>query len=92
MDDFLLDDEGKLRLGFTSIDKLEQVDIEDGDRSRPTFISAKLGPRCKGELIDLSKEFKDCFTREYCEMHRLEAYCLQEGLFKDSGRYERYRL
>ena len=41
MDEFL-DDEWKLGHGFTSADALEEVDIGDGDRSRPTFISAKI--------------------------------------------------
>lgn len=42
MGDFLLDDEDKLGHGFTSADELEQIDIGDGNRPRPTFISAKL--------------------------------------------------
>ena len=43
MDEFL-DNEGKLGRGFTSADALEEVDIGDGDRPRPAFISAKLDP------------------------------------------------
>jgi hypothetical protein len=42
MDDFSLDDEDKLGHRFTSADELEQVNIGDGNRPRPTFISAKL--------------------------------------------------
>jgi hypothetical protein len=37
-----LTDEGKLGYGFTSADKLEEVDIGPGDKPRPTFISKKL--------------------------------------------------
>ena len=37
MDEFL-EEEGKLRQGFTSADLLEEIDIGDGDRPRPTFI------------------------------------------------------
>ena len=44
MDRFV--DDGKLGQGFTSADDLE-VDIGDGDRPRPTFISAKLDSKCK---------------------------------------------
>ena len=40
MDEFL-EDEGKLGKKFTSADILEEIDIGDGDRPRPTFISAK---------------------------------------------------
>ena len=42
MDEFL-DDEGKLEHGFTSADALEEVDIGNGERPRPTFISVTPG-------------------------------------------------
>ena len=42
--DELLEEEGKLGHGFTSSDILEKIDIRDGDRPRPTFISANLDP------------------------------------------------
>jgi hypothetical protein len=32
--------DGKLGRGFMSADKLEEIDIGDGDKPRPTFISA----------------------------------------------------
>ena len=38
------------------------VDIRDGDRPRPTFISANLDPKYKQELKSLLKEYKDCFA------------------------------
>jgi hypothetical protein len=72
MDDFLWEDDGKLGHGFTSADELEQIDIGDGDRPRPTFISAKLDSECKQELINLLKEFKNCFAWEYYEMLGLD--------------------
>ena len=56
MDEFL--EEGKLGLVFTSADILEEIDIEDGDRLRPTFISATLDPECKHELKNLLKDIK----------------------------------
>ena len=58
--------------GFTSADALEEVDIGDGDRPRPTFISAKLAPEYKQELVKLLKEYKDCFAWEYYEMPGLD--------------------
>jgi len=39
--DQYLDDEGKLGHEYTSADALEEVDLGDGDRPRPMFISAK---------------------------------------------------
>ena len=72
MDEFL-EDEGKLGHGFTSADALEEVDIGDGDSlPRPTFISAKLDPEYKQELVKLLKEYKDCFAWEYYEMSGLD--------------------
>jgi hypothetical protein len=35
--------DGKLGRGFMSADKLEEVDIGNGEKPRPTFISANLG-------------------------------------------------
>ena len=64
--------DGKLRHGFTSADELEDVDIGPGDRPRPTYVSAKLDLKYKQELIDLLKEFKDCFAWEYYEMPSLD--------------------
>jgi len=40
-------DDGKLGQGFTSAVDLVEVDIGNGERPRPTFISAKLNSKCK---------------------------------------------
>ena len=64
--------DGKLRHSFTSADELEEIDIGPRDRPRPTYVSAKLDPEYKQELIDLLKEFKDCFAWEYYEMPGLD--------------------
>ena len=70
MDRFTND--GKLGEGFTSADDLVEVDIGNGDRPRPTFISAKLDYECKQQLNDLLKEYKDCFAWDYTEMPGLD--------------------
>ena len=57
--------DGKLGHGFTSADELEKMDIGPRDRPRPTYMNAKLDPEYKQELIDLLKEFEDCFAWEY---------------------------
>jgi hypothetical protein len=59
---------GKLGRGFMSADKLEEIDIGDGDKPRPTFISANLDSIFREELIRLLKEYKDCFVWDYSEM------------------------
>jgi hypothetical protein len=60
--------DGELGRGFMSADKLEEIDIGDGDKPRPTFISTNLDSIFREELIKLLKEYKDCFTWDYLEM------------------------
>ena len=79
MDEFL-DDEGKLGQRFTSADVLEEVDIGDGDRPMPTFISTKLDLEYKQELVKLLKEYKDCFAWEYYEMSGLDRCIVEHRL------------
>ena len=79
MDEFL-EEEGKLGQGFTSTDLLEEIDIGDGDRPRPMFISANLDPKYKQELKSLLKEYKDCFVWEYFEMPGLDRSIVEHHL------------
>jgi len=78
--DEFLEEEGKLGQGFTSADLLEEIDIGDGDRPRPTFISANLDPKYKQELKSLLKEYKDCFAWEYYEMPGLDRAIVEHRL------------
>jgi hypothetical protein len=59
---------GKLGRGFMSADKLEEIDIGDGDKPRPTFNSTNLDSGFREELIKLIKEYKDFFAWDYSEM------------------------
>jgi len=68
MDSPIDDTKRKLGQGFTSADLLEEVDIGPSDRPRPTYVSAKLDLESKQELINLLKEYQDCFAWEYYEM------------------------
>ena len=77
--------DGKLGHGFTSADEFEEVDIGPGDRPRPTYVSAKLDPGYKRELIDLLKEFKDYFAWEYYEMPSLDRSIVEHRLPIKSG-------
>ena len=72
MDNLIDGTDSKLGHGFTSADELEEIDISPGDRPRPMYVSAKLDTEYKQELIDLLKEFKDCFAWEYYEMSGLD--------------------
>jgi hypothetical protein len=71
--------DGKLGHGFMSADKLEEIDIGDGDKPRPTFISANLDSSFKEGLIKLLKEHKDCFAWDYSEMPGLDRSLLSIG-------------
>ena len=51
-------DDDKLGYRFTSADDLEEVDIGPGDKPRPTFISSKLDPVLREEMITLLKEYR----------------------------------
>ena len=52
----------KLGQGFTSADPLEEVDIGDGPVPRPTFVNKNLQANYKAKLIELLKEYVDCFA------------------------------
>ena len=69
---------GKLGHGFTSADELEEIDIGPRDRHRLMYVSAKLDPKYKQELIDLLKEFKNCFAWEYYEMPSLDQSIVEQ--------------
>ena len=72
--------DGKLGHGFTSANELDAIDIGSGDRRKPMYVSAKLDPEYKRELIDLLKEFKDCFTWEYYEMPGVDRSIVEHRL------------
>ena len=72
--------DGKLGHGFMSADELEETYIGPGDRPRPTYVSAKLDPEYKQELVGLLKEFKDCFAGEYYQMPGLDRSIVEHQL------------
>nr|AAX96841.1 retrotransposon protein, putative, unclassified [Oryza sativa Japonica Group]ABA92755.1 retrotransposon protein, putative, unclassified [Oryza sativa Japonica Group] len=78
--DTLDDLDDKQGQGFMSADDLEEIDIGPGDRPRPTFISKNLSPEFRTNLIELLKEFRDCFTWEYYEMPRLSRSIVEHRL------------
>jgi hypothetical protein len=66
--------------GFMSADDLEEIDIGPGDRPRPTFISKNLSAEFRAKLIELLKEFRDCFAWEYYEMPGLSQSIVEHRL------------
>jgi len=85
MDSLVDEDEGKMGKGFMSPDELEAVDIGDGDKPRPTYVSAKLDPKYKQELVSLLKEYKHCFAWEYYEMPGLDRKLVEHRLLIKPG-------
>nr|CBG76432.1 OO_Ba0013J05-OO_Ba0033A15.19 [Oryza officinalis] len=79
-DDAVDELDGKLGQGFMSADQLEDVDIGSGDRPRPTYVSANLSREYKNDLINLLKEFIDCFAWEYHEMPGLSRSIIEHWL------------
>jgi hypothetical protein len=70
----------KLGYGFTLADELEEVDIGPGDKPRPTFISKKFDLFLREPMIDLLKEYSDCFAWDYTEMPRLDRSIIEHRL------------
>ena len=61
-------------------DPLEEVDLGDGEIKRPTYISAKIDPSLKNEMVCFLKEFKDCFSWDYNEMPGLSRDLVEHRL------------
>jgi hypothetical protein len=80
MDNTIDGTDGKLGRGFMSADKLEEIDIGDGEKPRPTFISANLDSGFWEGLIKLLKEYKDCFAWDYLEMPGLDRSIVEHRL------------
>jgi hypothetical protein len=78
-------DDGKLGYGFMSADDLEEVDIGPGDKPRLTFISKKLDPVLRKEMIALLKEYRDCFAWDYTEMPGLDRSIIEHRLSLKKG-------
>ncbi|XP_057428486.1 uncharacterized protein LOC130721914 [Lotus japonicus] len=49
-------------------DPLEEIDLGDGSKKRPTYISSLIDLELRSRMIELLKEFKDCFAWDYDEM------------------------
>jgi hypothetical protein len=73
-----------------SADKLEEIDIGDGDKPRMTFISANLDSSFREELIKLLKEYKDRFAWDYSEMPGLDRSIVEPWLPIKPG-YKTYK-
>jgi hypothetical protein len=56
------DEVEKLGQGFSLIDPLEEIDIEDGITPRLTFVNKNMSLEHKNAIIKLLRNFIDCFA------------------------------
>jgi hypothetical protein len=63
-----MEDLDKLGLGVMSADPLEEVEIGDGVTPRLTFVKKNLSADYKNNLVELLREYVDCFAWSYQEM------------------------
>jgi hypothetical protein len=63
--------EGKLGQGFASVDRLEEMDIGDGNVTQLTYVNTNLTKEQKDKIKLLPREFVDCFAWNYNEMSGL---------------------
>lgn len=47
---------------------LEEIDLGEGMIKRPTYINANISPELRVEVVQLLREYKDCFAWDYDEM------------------------
>jgi hypothetical protein len=62
------EDLDKLGPGFMSADPLEEIDIGDGVIHRMTFVNNNLNVDYKNNLVELLREYVDCFSWNCQEM------------------------
>jgi hypothetical protein len=78
-------DNGKLGQGFSSVGRLEEVDIGDGTSQRPTYVNANLPEDQKEKVRCLVREFVDCFVWEYTKMPGLAQELVEHMLHIKAG-------
>jgi hypothetical protein len=74
------DDVGKLGRWFTSLDELDEIDIEDGGVQWPTYVYTNLTPEQKEEVHELLHTHVDCFAWEYTKMPGLDRSLVEHQL------------
>jgi hypothetical protein len=75
-----MEDLDKLGLGFMSADPLEEIDIGDGVIPRLTFVNKNFGAEYKNNLVELLREYVDCFAWNYQELSGLSRDLVEHQL------------
>ncbi|XP_072074112.1 uncharacterized protein [Arachis hypogaea] len=61
-------------------DPLEEVDIGNGNYPRPTYVSKMLPDNFKKEMVEILKEYCNCFAWDYVEMPGLSRELVEHQL------------
>nr|XP_025702565.1 uncharacterized protein LOC112803275 [Arachis hypogaea] len=70
----------KIDMNSFILDPLEEVDIGNGDYPRPTYVSKILPDDFKKEIVEILKEYCDCFAWDYAEMPYLSRELVEHQL------------
>jgi hypothetical protein len=81
----------KLGQGLSSANHLEEIDIGDEIRPRPTFVKKNMSLEYKDSIIKLLKECVDCFAWNYREMLKLSRELVEHRLPTKSS-FRTYKL
>jgi hypothetical protein len=79
------DDVSKLGQGFSSVDKLEELDLGGGEVPRPTYVNARLTSEEKAKLHEVLREYVSCFAWSYIEMLGLSKDLVEHTLSTKPG-------
>jgi hypothetical protein len=74
------DEVGKLGQGFVSLDELKEINLGGGVVHHPTYVNTNLAEDQKHQMIELLREFMDCFAWEYTEMSGLSQDVVEHAL------------
>ena len=61
-------------------DPLQKVNLGNKNEHKPTFFSQLLKPEFQTKLIELLREYRDCFTWDYDEMSGLSLELIEHRL------------
>ena len=61
-------------------DPLDEVNLGTKDEPKPTYVSAWLDPITRSRIIEVLKEFKDCFAWNYSKLPGLDRQLVEHKL------------
>ena len=61
-------------------DPLDEINLRTKDEPKPTYVSAWLDPITRSRILEVLKEFKDCFAWDYSELPGLDRQLVEHKL------------